>query len=262
VIKMNFSMPAALGSRIPRAGASLAVISGMLLVSACVGPSGPDVQPANVAEWGPPGDYKLQPGDDIEIKLFRSPELNERQTIRDDGKISAAVIPDVQAAGYSVAELAEHLRQVYLENKVKSPDVKVYLRVSEGNRIAVTGEVVLQGVQALQNSTTVTQAIAQAQGLKPTAYSSEVLVIRPLPGGKRLVRTVNYSAVLDGTAAAQDVYLQPRDIVYVPMSPIAHVDQFVDQYVRQALPGTVSGGAVYQFGNGALSSATTSTTGK
>ena len=42
--------------------------------------------------------------------------------------------------------------------------------------------------------------------------------------------------------------LQPFDVVFVPTSPIARVDRFVDQYIRQVLPAQPS--FLYQIGGG------------
>ena len=44
----------------------------------------------------------------------------------------------------------------------------------------------------------------------------------------------------------------PFDVVYVPASRIAKVDRFVDQYMRQLIPLTLTGGFSYIFGNSVL----------
>jgi hypothetical protein len=47
-----------------------------------------------------------------------------------------------------------------------------------------------------------------------------------------------------------DVVLQPFDVVFVPKSTIAKMDQFVDQYMRQLLPISVNFGFSYIVGGG------------
>jgi protein involved in polysaccharide export with SLBB domain len=83
---------------------------------------------------------------------------------------------------------------------------------------------------------TVSQAIIAAQGLKTTARSGKVLIIRTDTNNDREVRSVDVASVLEGEAASQDVQLQARDIVYVPRSTIAEVNTFVEQYIRNVLP--------------------------
>jgi hypothetical protein len=47
---------------------------------------------------------------------------------------------------------------------------------------------------------------------------------------------VNAQKVIDGTDVSQDIALKPFDIVYVPKSPIANVNVWVDQYIRRNIP--------------------------
>jgi polysaccharide export outer membrane protein len=51
-----------------------------------------------------------------------------------------------------------------------------------------------------------------------------------------LVTTLNVGKVIDGTDMSQDIFLMPLDIVYVPKSPIANINQWVDQYIRKNIP--------------------------
>jgi hypothetical protein len=47
--------------------------------------------------------------------------------------------------------------------------------------------------------------------------------------------------------------LRSFDVLLVPESKIAHVDRWVDQYIKQVLPGTLNGGFSYLF-NGIVAS--------
>lgn len=228
----------------PLGGRALAALTVVLALAHCA-TRNPDTRPAEVGEFKPAQAYRLQPGDEIEIKFYYTPELNERETIRSDGKISMALIDDVGAAGMTVSELHDALRKAYA-GQLTDPELTVLLRNPAANRIYVAGEVNLQGAQALSGPTTVSRAVIAAQGLKNSAYRSQVLVVRPEADGHDAVRVVDLGRVLKGEAAGQDVLLQAQDIVYVPSSPIADVDQFVDQYIRQAIP--VSGAVTYNFG--------------
>ena len=42
--------------------------------------------------------------------------------------------------------------------------------------------------------------------------------------------------------------LQPHDVIFVPMSKIAKADKFVDQYIRQLVPITLTAGFSYLLG--------------
>jgi polysaccharide biosynthesis/export protein len=207
----------------------------------------PDALPANVADFPPMAGDRLLPGDTVEVKFYYTPELNERETIRPDGMISLGLIPDVNAAGMTIPELRMALVKAY-STQLVSPDLTVLLREQPSNRVFIAGEVGQSGPQSIVGGLTVSRAIALAQGMKTTAYGSQVLVIRTGPDGKRQVRVVDMDGILHGSADAdaQDVALQPFDLVFVPRSPIADVDLFVDQYIRKVLPVTPTLGVQFQ----------------
>jgi polysaccharide export outer membrane protein len=178
--------------------------------------------------------YLIQPGDDIEVKFTLTPELNERQIVRPDGRISMqSVHPDLLAAGKTVDALEAALGQAYL-GQLRDPDITVLVRAYGGNRIYVGGEVTVPGVLPLNGPTTAFEAILQAQGFKDTAWPAQVILFRQAGGGKW--RTIDLSQAPMVPRGPQDVLLQPRDVLYVPRSPIANVGRFVDLYIRRLLP--------------------------
>ncbi len=177
----------------------------------------------------------LHAGDELEVKFFYTPELSEREIIRPDGMIALALIGDVAAAGLSVPELRARLLHAYAPY-LKAPDLAVLVRAQPSNRVFIAGEVNQQGAQPLVGGTTVAHAVAAAAGLKATAYTSQTLLVRVGPDGTRQVRIIDLGKVLRGEMPEQDVELQAFDFVFVPRSPIANVDLFVEQYIRNLLP--------------------------
>jgi polysaccharide biosynthesis/export protein len=76
-------------------------------------------------------------------------------------------------------------------------------------------------------------------------------VLRRGTKGERQVIGVNLQAALSGVDAAQDMLLQPFDVVLVPRSGIANLNLWVDQYVRRNLP--ISVGWSYSTGSSGVS---------
>jgi len=81
----------------------------------------------------------------------------------------------------------------------------------------------------------VMQAISRAEGATDEAWD-EALIIRRIQGRQPIVIPVDLDAVLSGEDFSQDIGLVPFDIVYIPRSPIADVNLWVDQYIRQNIP--------------------------
>ncbi len=181
-------------------------------------------------------EYRIQPGDQLDIKFFYNPELNELLIpVRPDGRISLQLIGELRAAEMTPSELAAELQEKY-SVELKRPEVVVIVRSFGGRVVFVDGEVNRAGLVNLLTPMTILQSIAQAGGLRETAWRSEIIVIRRGTDNKAMVHTVNLKNALDGTDVSQDLYLRPYDIVFVPKSPISNVNQWVDQYVRKNIP--------------------------
>jgi hypothetical protein len=79
------------------------------------------------------------------------------------------------------------------------------------------------------------QAVMNAGGFKDTAKPAGVIVIRKGPDNRPMPLRVDLQRVLDGESTAEDLQLQPYDIVYVPKTWIAQANQFVNEYVERLL---------------------------
>jgi protein involved in polysaccharide export with SLBB domain len=178
--------------------------------------------------------YTIHPGDTLDIKFFYNPELNETVVVRPDGFISLQLVDEVKAAGLEPKKLTQNLTELYSRD-LKKPVVTVIVKSFEGQRVYVGGEVNQQGLITMPAGLTALQAVMQAGGLKVTAQPSEILVIRKGPDRRPVPIKVNLEALLEGDGNGSDFRLQSEDIVFVPKSPIAKANQFVNQYVEQLL---------------------------
>ncbi len=79
---------------------------------------------SRVTKFQKPLEYRMQPGDEMDIKFFFNPELNQTVFVRPDGKISLPVVDDVQAAGLTPSELDALVTQIYAR-ELRKPMVTV-----------------------------------------------------------------------------------------------------------------------------------------
>jgi polysaccharide export outer membrane protein len=190
--------------------------------------------------------YRIRAGDALEVKHRLATELNDLAVVRPDGRISLPLLPSLVAAGLTTDELEAQLRQAYTRD-LRNVELSVLLRTFSTQRVFVGGEVEKPGVIDIVDGQTVMQAIYAAGGMRPTARTHEVVVVRRIEANKRIAFSVNLDDVKSGTDLAQDVPLLPLDTVIVPRSDIANVNLFVDQYIKGVLPATPSGNFLYQF---------------
>lgn len=179
--------------------------------------------------------YVLQVGDELAIKFYTNPELNEDVKIRPDGMISLQLLDDVPAAGRTPKELDADLTKRYT-GELADPQISVIVRKAGLNRVYVDGQVGKPGIVTLAGGMTLYQAIQRSGGLLETAHRKQIILIRKGPDGRPVGRSVDIRPIQDGWNPGVDVPLQPLDMVYVPRSKIAEVDLFVKQYIRDALP--------------------------
>ncbi len=119
----------------------------------------------------------------------------------------------------------------------------VIVRTFSGQKVFVGGEVNAQGMVPIHGQLTITQAIMQAGGFKNTAEMESVVLLRNQGKPNPYFTTLNLESNLTASAGApNDVLLQPYDVVFVPKSTIATMDQFVDQYINQLVPRSVQFG--------------------
>lgn len=199
----------------------------------------------NMATSTPLKEYLIQPGDQLDIKFFYNPELNDLVIVRPDGRISLQLASEIPAAGLTPAQLTSTLEKSYAK-ELANPGITVIVRSFSSQRIYVDGEVNKPGMVALLGPLTVLQSIAEAGGLKDTAKTSQVLIIRKSKDNKPEAIEVNLDEIRNAADGSENVLLAPYDVVYVPKSAVANVNQFIDQYIRRNIP--IPFGVTYGIG--------------
>jgi protein involved in polysaccharide export with SLBB domain len=204
------------------------------------GPPPPADKPgafANIgyADWSDSEpDYRLYPGDELDITVPSAPELNKTVTVQPDGRISLPLIAPVMAADRTVPELQDALTSAYA-SQLRRPAVSVTVKTATPLKVFVVGEVDKSGVYDMPGDINALQAIALAGGFKTSAKTHKVVVIRRGPDGTAMARTVDLGQALKNPLGRDLVPLRRFDIVFVPRTGIAEVGVYMQQF-RDLLP--------------------------
>lgn len=191
--------------------------------------------------------YKMQIGDVLEIKLLLNPELEEEVIIRPDGKISTAVAQNVPAFGLTPEELQKKLNQHYKAH-LSNPNVVVIVRTFAPTRVYVLGEVTSPGEYiSIGPNLTLLQALARAGGIKNSAKTNEILLLRRGSAEHPKAYYANYDAAISGLDPGADIRLAAYDVVYVPRLAIAEAYVRYEQYFQQFLRFSVGLGLGYSL---------------
>ena len=210
-------------------------------------PPQPPAAPPAVAA-APETGYVLQRGDEITIKVYNQPDLLENVVIRPDGRISVVLLDDVEAAGLTVPELDAKLTSGY-QKFFKEPEISVIVRTFTNHRIFVGGEVGAPGPVPIVGPLRALEAILQVGGFRPSARLDSVILMRNDGNNRPLIQKLNFKETLK---SGNDLLLQPYDVLFVPESRIAKVDKFVDNFIRQLIPISLTGGFTYVLGNSVI----------
>jgi polysaccharide biosynthesis/export protein len=158
--------------------------------------------------------YRLQPGDVLQVVVWKETDLQSEVLIRPDGGISFALAGDMQAAGRTTAEL-----RTELETRVRKliPDavVTVSVKAPNGNQIFVIGKVNKPGDFPLLRPTDVMQALSLAGGATPFASTNKIRVLHRDGSHQTSIR-FRYGDVARGRNLDQNILLQSGDTVIVP----------------------------------------------
>lgn len=190
--------------------------------------------------------YKLYPGDQVDIVVSSAPELSRTLTVGPDGRIVMPMTQPIMAAGRSFTELQQAI-SAQLAQQLRDPRIAVTPRAYAPAQVFVGGEVGTQGTYTLPGPIGAMEAILMAGGLSGTARSSKVAVLRRAPNGGMMMRTVNISNGMKNIMQYNDVLqLRRGDIVFVPKTHLAEIGTWVQTF-RAALPVDLS--LSYQLGN-------------
>lgn len=161
------------------------------------------------------GSYRLNPGDVIEISVWKEPELQREVLLLPDGNVAFPLVGTVQAAGRTPdeiqAEVEERLTRFFPE-----PVVTVSILRVAGNKLYVTGQVNQPGQFTVDQPVDVLQAIALAGGLTAFADEDDIYVLRRDQDGSQSAIAFDYDDVTDGSDLSSNIVLQQGDVVVVP----------------------------------------------
>ncbi len=158
--------------------------------------------------------YKIGAQDVLRIDVWREDQLTRTVPVRPDGKITLPLLNDVQAVGLTPMELAGVIREE-LKKYITNPQVTVSVSEINSRRIYVTGEVTKAGAYQLLPHMTVLQALTGSGGFTAFARVKNIYVLRT-ENGKPVKIPFNYKEAIAGRNAAQNIELQPGDVVVVP----------------------------------------------
>lgn len=185
----------------------LATVAGLVLVLA--GATGPVLAENSTTET-----YLVQPGDVLEISVWREEGLAKEVLVTPDGGLSFPLVGNVQAHGKSVEQLQSEVTEK-LKRFIPDPSVNVAVLKLDGNKVYVIGKVNRPGEFPATRNVDVMQALSMAGGMTPYAAANKIRILRR-EGSKQTAIPFAYGDIEKGEDLEQNIILKAGDVVVVP----------------------------------------------
>jgi len=154
-------------------------------------------------------EYRLSPGDIIELYSVDTPEVSRKYVIGPDGRITVPGIGVVNIENMTREEAAKAI-STKLSSDYINPNIDVLVVEYNGNEIYVLGALTRTGIFSFKGRPTLLAAISRAEGFQDDADLRSCQVLR----GKGTLINIDIYKLLDGDKR-MNIPLMPGDTVFV-----------------------------------------------
>ena len=159
------------------------------------------------------GDYRIGPGDVLDISVWKNPDLTKQLAVLPDGSIHFPLVKELKVQGLTVEAMKKKLIEE-LKKNVPEPDLSVSVVQVNSMMIYIIGKVNNPGRFTINTNIDVLQALAVAGGLNPFAKEKEIGIFRK-KDGKTMIYNLNYEEVSEGKNLDQNITLERGDVIVV-----------------------------------------------
>jgi polysaccharide export outer membrane protein len=174
--------------------------------------------PAPEVAATPDYNYKIGPGDNLNIVVWRNPELSMTVPVRPDGKVSAPLIDDLDAMGKNPTTLARDIEQE-LGKFIRDPVVTVIVTGFVGpysEQVRVVGEAAKPQTLPYKQKMTALDVMIAVGGMTEFADGNRASILRTSENNAQY--SVRLKDLIKRGDVSANVEMKPGDILIIPQS--------------------------------------------
>jgi polysaccharide export outer membrane protein len=192
-------------------------VAGLVLLGGLIAPTYAQQKPAQTpaVQGVQIPDYTLSPGDEVEVSVWKEPDLTKTVVVRPDGKFSVPLAGEIVAARRTVDQIGTDITN-RLKKYIPEAIVTVSITKLEGNRIYVIGQVNKPGTFTMNPRLNVLQALSMAGGMTAFASTNDIIVMRGSASTSQRMIPFRFGDVSRGRNLDQNIQLEAGDVVIVP----------------------------------------------
>jgi polysaccharide biosynthesis/export protein len=160
------------------------------------------------------GSFVVGIADELQISVWKEPDLSMGVVVRPDGMITLPVVDDVYVVGLTTKQIQDILTEK-LKPVVAEPQVTVIVKNIHSRKVYLVGQVGRPGSVALTGHETVLEILALSGGPGLYAKSDKIYILRNVEG-KQQKLSFNYKKALKGEGANADFPVMNGDVIVVP----------------------------------------------
>ncbi|MES2018676.1 MAG: XrtA/PEP-CTERM system exopolysaccharide export protein [Pseudomonadota bacterium] len=164
-------------------------------------------------------DYLIGPGDNVNIIVWRNPEVSMSVPVRPDGKITTPLVEDLQASGKTSTELARDIEKA-LAKFIQQPVVTVIVTGftgTYGEQIRVIGQAARPQALPYRRDMSLMDVLIAVGGVTEFASGNKASIIRKVDGQLQKVPVRLNDLIKDGDISA-NMAMRPGDVLVIPES--------------------------------------------
>ena len=193
-----------------------------------------------------PQNYRLGPGDEVNIDIWGASQESITETISPDGYVTIEDIGLIQLGGLSVSQAKAKLKNV-LGPRFQGSHIELTVGQTRTITISVMGEVKMPGTYTMSAFATVYNALYMAGGPNEIGTLRNVKVYR---NGRLLSNVDVYDFLLNGKLTG-DVRLQDNDIVTVgPYEALVNIAGKIKRPMFYEMKKTESAATLLRYAGG------------
>jgi polysaccharide biosynthesis/export protein len=203
---------------------TLAAVMLPVVIAGCSGGgSRPELPAASFVTQreGPGEEYIIGPLDQLQVFVWRNPELSAKVQVRPDGRITTPLISDMPAVGKTPAMLADDLK-LSLGEYIKDPIVSVIVENFSGTfsqQVRVVGATAKPASIPYRANMTLLDAMISVGGLSEFASGNKARLVRfDRSTGKQREYGLRIGKLLKDGDSRANVRLEPGDVIIIPES--------------------------------------------
>ena len=181
-------------------------------------------------------EYYVEIGDVLDLEVWRVPDLTRSMTVRPDGRISLALIGELDVVGRTLVEVKEMI-QSKLAEYLRNPQISLSVRQFGGRKFIILGEVGSPGVYRYQQDISLLEGIALAGGFKENARRGKILVIRGDVRKDPQVKIIsaNVENILKRGMLSENLTILSNDIIYIAKDYLGDYKDILDNLISPTL---------------------------